>query len=102
MREGLDAGVDTFPPLSLSSLVSLTSGPKAHLDWKIDTLAFFWTDEVPGFPSGDRHFQPLLHPHLQRIGEGQRTEPIRFLSQGQRGAPLTTPPALGRGGWTSL
>lgn len=50
MREGLNAGVDTFPPLSLSSLVSLTSGLKDHLDWKIDTLAFFRTDETPGFP----------------------------------------------------
>lgn len=30
----------------------------------------FWTDEIPGFPSGDWHFQPLLHPHSQRIGEG--------------------------------
>ena len=70
MREGLTARVDAFPPLSLSSLVSLASGPKDHLDWKIDTLAFFWTDEIPGFPSGGWHFQPLLRPHSQRIGEG--------------------------------
>lgn len=90
--------VGTFLSLPLSFPVLPTSSPHDS-PWLIDSLLFFWTQEIPALPSGDQHDQLLLDAHGQLISEGGclgGDGPTCFLCQDQRVVLLTTPlPAVG-------